>query len=73
MGDHFYIGWAHQYIRTKGKFIDGPGQYKIGQGDQLFIGRLRPTLPQGVVMDTTPLAVKQVGCLLWTWKMTPKS
>jgi hypothetical protein len=55
--DQFYIGWAHQYIKAKGTCIGGPGRYKIGRGDQSFIGHLQPTLPRGVVTDTTPLAV----------------
>jgi hypothetical protein len=32
--DRFYIGRAHQYIRTKEKCIGGPGRYKIGKGDR---------------------------------------
>jgi hypothetical protein len=36
----FYIGWAHQYIRTKEKCISGPEQYEIGKGDQSYIGCL---------------------------------
>jgi hypothetical protein len=55
--DQFYIGWAHQYIRTKQKCIGGPGQYKIGQGDQSYIGRLRATLLRGFLTNTTPFAV----------------
>jgi hypothetical protein len=59
LGEQFYVGWAHQYIRTKGICISGPGQYRIGQGEQSFIGRLWPTLLRGggVVTNTTPLAV----------------
>jgi hypothetical protein len=56
--DRFYLGWAHQYIRTKEKCISGPGQYIIGQGDQSYIIQLGEKLLQGVVNNTTPFGMQ---------------
>jgi hypothetical protein len=47
LGDQFYIGWAHQYIRTKGTCIGDPGQYEISGGDPYYIGRCENSFGMG--------------------------